>query len=73
MLNQIKLISNLITNQSSYNSSTISELIYYNFYIGLIINRIDYFILEWFLIVDQPYDQSETSFECDPIGSNLSQ
>ena len=72
MLNQIKLISNLITNQFSYNSPTISELIYYNFCIGLIINRIDCFTVERFLIIDQPYDQSETSFECDPIGLNLS-
>ena len=71
IFNQIELISNLITNQSSHNSPTISELIYYNFCIGLIINQIDCFILERFLIVDQSYAQSETFFECDPIGLNL--
>ncbi|WP_286515990.1 hypothetical protein, partial [Escherichia coli] len=38
----------------------------------LIINRIDDFILQRFLIVDQPSDWIKNSIMCDPIGSILS-
>ena len=70
MLNQIEIISNLIFNQSSCNSLIVNKVFHRNFCIRLIINHIDDYILEQFIIIDQPSDQIETSIICDPIDLN---